>query len=427
MFRPLAAKLALTAGVALTIPLMAWPASASSAPAPIPISDSALQAMATTVGGAAAQPSDRTLTHFFRTALNPLDSTTFGFNMVGQDPSLQQSTTITVDITPLNVNVGGETFNGSDVLQPTLASPVFTNNDYSSTQFVSDRAVAKGFTTGGVLSPGNTSNQLEDATMRSQFNEQGTGYHLILNPVVHPAITIDVPGDNGALIQTARGVVAGDVAVKWWSSRIQNLNNSLSYADPTHLELYLTDNVMNFIGTNPLNCCIIGFHGASEVVGHGLGSTHGNGNQAIQTFGWASYVTPGFFNPRTAWTLQDIDALSHEISEWADDPFINNFVQPWTSPAIAPNCSGILETGDPVVGTGFTTEANTFRQGPTPNGTQVADGFYHPEDEALLPWFMRLNPSPAQLAQSGTNGRYSFMGDLNQFAVFHSAPPGCPA
>ena len=427
MFRPLARKLALTAGVALTLPLMAWPASASSAPAPLPISDSALQAMSTTVGGAEPQPSTNTLTHFFRTALNPLDSTTFGFNMVGQDPSLQRSTTITVDITPLNVNVGGESFNGSDVLQPTLASPVFTNNDYSATQFVSDRAVAKGFTTGGVLSPGNTSNQLEDATMRSQFNEQGTGYHLILNPVVHPAITIDVPGDNGALIRTGRGVVAGDVAVKWWSSRIQNLNSSLSYADPTHLQLYLTDNVMNFVGTNPLNCCIIGFHGASEVVGKGLGSTHGNGNQPIQTFGWASYVTPGFFNPRTAWTLQDIDALSHEISEWADDPFINNFVQPWTSPAIAPTCSGILETGDPVVGTGFTTEANTFRQGPTPNGTQVADGFYHPEDEALLPWFMRLNPSPAQLAQSGTNGRYSFMGDLNQFAVFHSAPPGCPA
>jgi hypothetical protein len=237
--------------------------------------------MSATVGGAAPQPSARTLTHFFRTALNPLDSTTFGFNMVGQDPSLRQSTTITVDITPLNVNVGGRSFNGSDVLQPTLTSPVFTNHDYSSTQFVSDRAVAKGFTTGGTLSPGNTSNQLEDATMRSQFNEQGTGYHLILSPVVHPAITIDVPGDNGALIQTPRGVVAGDVAVKWWSSRIQNLNNSLSYADPTHLQLYLTDNVMNFVGTNPLNCCIIGFHGASEVVGHGLGSTNGNGNQPI--------------------------------------------------------------------------------------------------------------------------------------------------
>ena len=33
---------------------------------------------------------------------------------------------------------------------------------------------------------------------------------------------------------------------------------------------------------------------------------------------------------------------------------------------------------------------NTYLQGPNPNGTQSADGYYHPEDEALLPWFMRL-------------------------------------
>ena len=428
MPRPLTRILGLTTGAVLTLPLLALPASAATSAAPVPISDSALQAMSTTVGGAKPQPSTTTVTHFFSTALNPLDSTTFGFNMVGQDPALQQSTTVTVDITPLTVNTGGLTFNGSDVLSPTLSSPVFTNNDYTSTPFVSDPTVTKGFRANSAsLSPGNTSNQLEDATMRSQFNKQGTGYHLILNPVVHPAITIDVQAEQGTLIQTARGVVAGDIAVKWWSSRIQNLNNSLSYADPTHLQLYLTDNVMLFVGPNPLSCCIIGFHGASEVVGHGSGSTHGNGNQPIQTFAWASYVTPGFFNPQRAWTLQDIDPLSHEIAEWADDPFINSFVQPWTSPAIAPMCSNILETGDPVVGVGFTKEANTFRQGPTPNGTQVADGFYHPEDEALLPWFMRLNPSPAQLAQSGTNGRYTFMGDLNPFPVFHAAPPACPA
>src|SRR5262245_51063794 len=354
MLRPRAPQLALAVGIALISPLLASSASAATAPAPIVISDSALQATSTTVGGAKPQPSDNTVTHFFRTAQNPLDGITYGFNMVGQDPSLQQSTTITVDITPLHVNVGGLSFNGTDVLAPTLSSPVFASNDYTTTPFVSDPTVASGFRPNSdSLSPGNTDNQLEDAIMRSQFNEQGTGYHLILNPVVHPAITIDVPGTNGALIQTGRGVVAGDVQIKWWSTRIQSLNNSLSYADPTHLQLYLTDNVMNFIGTNPNNCCVIGFHGASEVVGHGTGAVHGNGDQAIQTFGWASYVTPGFFNPKTAWTLQDIDALSHEISEWADDPFINNLVQPWTSPAIAPSCSGILETGDPVVGVGF--------------------------------------------------------------------------
>jgi len=427
MIRPFAGKLALAAGVAIAIPFLASPATAGDAAAPIVVPDSAIHALSTTVGGAEPQPSTNTLTHFFRTAFNPLDATTFGFNMVGQDPALLQSTTITVDVTPLNVNVAGATFNGTGILGPTLNSPVFTNNDYTTTKFSSDPSVAKGFTTGGTLSPGNASNQLEDATMRSQFNEQGTTYHLLFTTVLHPAITIDVPKGQGALIQTGRGVVAGDVDSTWWGSRIQNLNNSLSYADPTHLQLYLTDNLMLFLQDNPLECCVIGFHGASEVVGKGLGSTHGNGNQPIQTFAWASYVTPGFFNPRAAWALQDIDALSHEISEWADDPFINNFVQPWTSPAIAPVCQNSLETGDPVVGLGFTEEANTFRQGPTPNGTQVADGFYHPEEEALMPWFMRLNPSPAQVNQSGTNGRYTFMGDLNPEPVFHATPPACPA
>jgi hypothetical protein len=40
---------------------------------------------------------------------------------------------------------------------------------------------------------------------------------------------------------------------------------------------------------------------------------------------------------------------------------------------------------------------------------------------------MRLNPSPAQAAQGSTNGRYTFMGNLNPFPVFHGTPPGCPA
>jgi hypothetical protein len=204
------------------------------------------------------------------------------------------------------------------------------------------------------------------------------------------------------------------------------MDNTLGYVDPTHLPLYLTNNVMLYTGSNPTNCCVIGFHGAGEVVGHGTGSGNGNGNQPVQTFAWGSYVTPGFFNPVTAWALQDIHALSHEISEWADDPFVNNKVQPWLTPT-APQygCTGVMETGDPVVGIGFAKGTNTFEQGPTPNGTQVADGYYHPEDEVFMPWFMRLNPSPAQAVQSGTGGRYTLMGSLNPYAGFKMPATGC--
>jgi len=122
-------------------------------------------------------------------------------------------------------------------------------------------------------------------------------------------------------------------------------------------------------------------------------------------------------------------ALTHEISEWADDPFVNNTVQPWQTPT-APQygCTGVLESGDPVVGIGFAICTNTFEQGPTPNGYQVADGYYHPEDAAFLPWFMRTSPNtisePTQSASTNV-GRYILMGDLNPFPGFRQPATGC--
>ena len=86
-----------------------------------------------------------------------------------------------------------------------------------------------------------------------------------------------------------------------------------------------------------LNCCVIGYHGTSPV-GKGAGSTNSDGNANVQTFARASWVQPGLFarpNGGTDWALQDIHALSHEISEWADDPFLNNVVEPWLT-ATAP-------------------------------------------------------------------------------------------
>jgi hypothetical protein len=60
-----------------------------------------------------------------------------------------------------------------------------------------------------------------------------------------------------------------------------------------------------------------------------------------------------------------------------------------------------------------------------PNGTQVADGYYHPEDEVFMPWFMRLNPSTSQAVQSGTGGRYTLMGSLNPYDGFKMPATGC--
>jgi hypothetical protein len=246
---------------------------------------------------------------------------------------------------------------------------------------------------------------------------------------MHAPVTIVVPQNQGTLYQSGRGVIFAGVSYSWWTTRIQNLNASLGYLDPTHLPIYLTSNLLLDSG----GCvCVIGFHGASEVRGNGTGASHGNGDEPIQTYAWASYLQPGIYaraNGGTDWAVQDIHPLSHEISEWADDPFVNNSVEPWLTPT-APQygCTPVLETGDPVVGIGFAKGTNTFEQGPNPNGTVSADGYFHPEDEAYLPWFMRTSPNdvsePTQ-SPSATGGRYTLMGDLNPFPGFRMPATGC--
>jgi hypothetical protein len=409
------------------------PAMAAAPAEPQLIDDSTIQAKYTTVGGASVLPTTRTVTHWFGQTLNPDDGITYGYNMVGADPNNCSGSacdvTIEVDITPIIVNVAGRTFDGRDVVAATLASPQFATNDYGSTPFATNAGFARG--PGGVLSQGNAGLplQLQDATMRSQFNRTGgSTYHLRLNPHVYPAVTINVPQNQGTLLQSGRGVIFADVDIGWWAAQIQILNTS---QDPTHLPVYLTSNVLLFVGKDIFNCCVIGFHGARPV-GNGGGSTNGNGNAKVQTFAWASYVAPGIYarpNGGVNWALQDIHAVSHEIAEWADDPFVNNLVEPWLTPT-APQygCTDILETGDPVVAIGFAMGQNQFFQGPNPNGTQSADGYYHPEDEVFLPWFMRQAPNLVSEPTQGpsTNiGRYSLMGDLNPFPGFRQPATGC--
>jgi hypothetical protein len=400
---------------------------------PALLDDASLHASTTTDGGAVPLATTRTVAHFAGSTVDPTNGVSYGYNMVGADPATCSgaacSTTIPTDIIPINVNVGGWSFNGTDVVTPVVDSPVFAANDYSTTAHAT--SAAGGFNSGGALSSGNAGVQLQDATMRAQFNQTGSSpYHVILGtPVVHPAITIDVPANHGTVRKSRRGVVFADVNITWWSAQLQNIITSSSYMDPTHLPIFLTNSVMLYIGSDPNNCCVIGFHGAGKVPGNGGGSINGNGDQPVQTYAWNSWVTPGMFNPTADWALQDIHAISHEIAEWADDPFINNTVQPWLTPT-APQygCTSYLETGDPVVGIGFSMGANTFEQGPAPNGLQIADGTYHPEDEVFLPWFLRTAPnttSQATQSPSGNVGRYTLMGDLNPYPGFRQPATGC--
>jgi hypothetical protein len=433
-------KLGLLSGLALIAVAVVGSASASSSTSKIQvIKDPQLQALYATIGGGALpQSTTRTIQNWWGSTTNGHDGITYGYNMAGGDPNNCSGgacdATIQADITPINVTVGGLTFSGQSILNGVLGSPQFATNDYGSTTgatiptctYNNGTAIVSGSFCGGpggALSPGDAGNQLqlEDATMRAQFNQTGSSsYHLRLNPHVMPAVTINVPSNQGTLLESGRGVVFASVDIGWWSAQVKNLETK---ADPTHLPIYLTDDVMLFLGKDPTNCCVIGYHGTIPV-GLGAGSGNSRGLARLQTFAWASWVQPGIYarpDHGTDWALQDIHALSHEISEWGDDPFVNNWVEPWLTPT-APQygCTNVLETGDPVVGIGFTVGSNSTDQTQNPNGTVSYDGSYHPEDEVFLPWFMRTSPNTVS-----EGGRYTLMGNLNPFSGFQTVATGC--
>lgn len=367
-------------------------------------------------GGASPVEDAHTVRHWSGQTTNPKDGVTYRYNMVGVDPSSGRSATIGVDIIAVDITVGEASFNGTENVQALLASPIFQQGDYSTTSAATNARGGQGG--GGGLSAGNSGVQLLDATMRAQFNKVGTGYHLFLAPKVRPPITINVPNTTvppvlGTTL-TRNGITYADLDNDWFKSTLQDQVHSL-HLNPSRLALFLTTNVVLFHDQNPLHCCVIGSHGADDLPTATSDSEDpDDGHQKVHTFVWSSWLTAGFL---PLWAIQDIHGVSHEIVEWATNPFVNNIVQAYRSPLAPPTaaCSNMLETGDPVTGIGF--------------ALSVGGRTYHPEDEVLLPWFMRTAPNttsqPGQDPAKNPNvGRYTFMGDLNPFWSRFNHPPG---
>jgi len=101
---------------------------------------------------------------------------------------------------------------------------------------------------------------------------------------------------------------------------------------------------------------------------------------------YSSWITSAVFgNPN----FGDISALSHQMSETFNDPFVNNATPWWLSPN--GNCQRNLEAGDVIEGL------------PNAQFPIVLNGFTcHPQNEALLQWFAGVTPS------SAISGAYSY-------------------
>jgi hypothetical protein len=97
---------------------------------------------------------------------------------------------------------------------------------------------------------------------------------------------------------------------------------------------------------------------------------------------YSSWISPGLFGGG----FEDITALSHEVAETYNDPWVasdgvHNITPWWRSDG---QCQDVMEDGDVIEGLPDATFPITM------NGMT-----YHPQNEALLQWFEFQSPSTA--------------------------------
>jgi len=303
---------------------------------------------------------------FFQSSFDFL-GVSFPFRMIGTNPAHGSATTrVPVIIIPVQFNFADGTQLSAtqtacgDTQSPEsriLASPLFSNFPFTvGNTFVGDT-------------------QYMDAFQRANFwtdvSTKSPDYHVLLSPQVGSLFSV-------TLDPTLSGDVQGPCAnigfeeIGDFDPQVQNLINTLQIPQNT-LPVFVMYNT--FLTQNG-GCCILGYHSTSF-------------DAHLHPYLVASYSDPNLFNK----PIEDIHALSHELGEWMDDPFIRSFVPSWGNVGQVGGCSFSLENGDPVTGTAFQ--------------VTTADGFtYHPEDLVFLPWFARQTPS------TSVNGQYTF---LNSF------------
>ena len=316
------------------------------------------------------------------------------YNTVGTLPQHGGTTTIRVPIVPISLdllNPDGSLFIHDDAtpdVQLTINSPLFQNAPYSSSS---------------------TPTQFNDALQRAEYASTAkSDWHTILQPVVEPAVTIQIPWDDyGAVLYTS-GPRAGQIefvllddtftqelmfpsTFSWPpdTSTVMGALEASGEITPHDLTTFLFPDTFTVL-SDP--CCFIfaGLHWYDTEPGDAS-----NGNlQRYFLFAEASYYTNDFEVGGGAVTgIQDVSALSHEYSEAFNDPFVladgAHDITPWWSSGV--ECQDLLETGDVI-------EVLPNADYPiTMNGMT-----YHPQNEALLQWFEGMTPSDA------LGGAYSY-------------------
>ncbi len=224
--------------------------------------------------------------------------------------------------------------------------------------------------------------QFADAVQRAQFfHSMAQDWHTLLaKPQMLKAVVIDVPRGAAKVYRNpSTGVLYAVVDSSFF---ISQLNTIIQLADmqADALAIALTTNVFLAPEADIKHCCLLGFHTSFD-------SGRVGNTQLVQTFLWASWVDQGILGTN----LADVTPMSHEISEWMNNPFGTNLVPAWQVPGVAGGCQENLETADPLASL------------PNAGYPVLIDGFvYHPQTQVMMQWFQRQSSSDAM------DGAFSF-------------------
>jgi hypothetical protein len=322
---------------------------------------------------------------------------TFDFIMVGKDPTVKQSnpvTGITAEIIPVKFTFIGET--GNVVFDPSkkdacgprsavsmlMSSPIFTpirltigETFLGKGQYVSlfQRANFWQYTKPGGINP---------------------GYQVSLVPQFLGVLPVNVLG--GDIAEGGCGP-EGLIDINTFDAFLQNtILPALGQfgVGPLILPVFLFENVVMADGDL---CCILGYH-SSFINQHGT----------LQTYVVANYETNGFFGE------PDTVVMSHEISEWMNNPTVSNtsdgnIVPVWFSTyGGGVGCQNNLEVGDPLeAGIPETSNPPAIYQIKMPGFT------YSVQDLAFKAWFFQDDGSTV------ANGFGSLFGTFDSPSAFH--------
>ncbi len=312
------------------------------------------------------------------------------YNMVGASPEHGGTTTVRVPIIPVSLDLlapDGSVLVQVDAnhdVQPTLNSPLFQNTTYSSSS---------------------TPTQFNDAIQRAEFASSAkSNWHTLLQPVVEPGVTLEMPWGSFEYAVWISGPQAGQIAyVLLDGFTVDDLMfPTTTYSWPPDTSTVLggleasgeitTHDITTFLFPETFQMgdgfLYAGFHSWDREPGD---ASNGNLVRYFPYIAASWYSAEWRVGPITG--IEDISALSHELSETFNDPFVavdgaHDLTPWWESNGL---CLDYLETGD------------VIEVLPNPDDPITMNEMtYHPQTEALLQWFEGMTPSDA------TGGAYSY-------------------